>query len=150
MAFIVLIRLLLCLNYLGIGVLLNALNAVHAAGLGGVTLRSEDDLAVSSLEAESELACLVVINLKLGVLLGLNGFNSLVFDSSFGSYPLNAFNAVLAGSLSGLNLGSAYNLTIACYEIKLNAGLNFFNNKLAHIELLFSQEILQELSLSTL
>ena len=110
----------------GISVLLNAFDAVYAACLSGVALGSEDGLAVLSLEAETELAGLVLVDLKLGMLFGCVSFNGLVLYSGDGSILLNALDAVEAGSLGSIYFGSADNLMVASEKIKLDAGVYGF------------------------
>ena len=63
-------------------VLLNALDTVYAAGLGLVAFAGGDDLTVASLQAETVLAGLIEIDLKLRVFEDLITLDGLILDAA--------------------------------------------------------------------
>ena len=113
-------------------VLLDTLDTVEAAGLRFVALRYGNHFPVGRLQAETVLAGLVGINLKLRMLDSLIPLNRLILNST-DAVLTNAFNSVQAAFLRGINLGGGDHLAVSGTKVKLDAGFGLFYNKLAHV-----------------
>ena len=94
------------------GVLLHALNAVFAAGLGLIALADGDDLAVGGLQAETELTGLILVHFKLGMGQDLEAFLGLVFNTGDGGILLDRGDTAAAGSFGSVDLRSGDDLTV--------------------------------------
>lgn len=112
-------------------ILFDALNAIQTACLGLIALGSGNNFAVGSLQAETEFTGFIGVNLVLRILHRSIAFHSLIFYCG-GAVFADAFNAILAGSSGGINLGNSNDFAIAGNEIELNAGFNFFDDKFSH------------------
>ena len=127
--------LLLILNFYYLsfgGVLLYALYAVHAGSFCLVALGYGYYLAVSRLEAETELAGLVGIYFKLGMGKLLKAFHRLVLYAAFTALAY-AFYAVEACVLAFVTLGSGYHLAVSRLKIEYKTRLGGLYYKLAHL-----------------
>ena len=118
----------------GVGcILLNGLDAVGASGHCLIALAYSDYLAVGRFQAETVLACLVEIDLELGMLLGSKALFRLILNGSDGSVFLNAGYAVLAGRCGGIDLRCRDDFAVSGLEIKLYAGLGLLDKKCSHV-----------------
>ena len=117
---------------LGFGsVLLDAGNAVFAAGLGLVAFGYGDDLAVLCLQAETEFSGLVGVDFELGVLLDLEVLYGLILNFADG-VDLDAVDSLVACGFRGVDFGSGDDLTVGGLKIELKAGFGLFERKLSH------------------
>ena len=109
-------------------VLTNGLDAIGAACLAGIALAGSDNLAVASLEAEAELASLVLINLKLGICYSCKILNSLVFKLCGNRAAANAVNTLFAGGNGSILLAYCNNFTVACLKCeRISTLIAYFN-----------------------
>ena len=98
-----------CIN----SILSNGFNAILAASHSLVTFTSSDNLTIGSLQAETELASLVLVNLEFRMLCYFVALNGLVFDSSLRSVGDNTGNTFTAIFFCLIYLGGRNNLAIA-------------------------------------
>ena len=112
-------------------VLLDALDALQAACLRLVAFAGHDDLAVLCLETEAEFAGLVLVDFKLRMLFDFDGLDGLILDFAEAALS-DALDAVQAGLFGGVDLADCDDLAVACFQIELDTGFDFFDFKFAH------------------
>lgn len=110
----------------------DGVDAVEAALHSLISLGHGDDLTVPCLETETDFACLIGIDLELGVLQDLIALDGLILDTGDKGVPHNAGDTLAAGSLRLINLGSGNDLAIGGFKIELDAGLGVLDYKLTH------------------
>ena len=119
-------------------VFLYAFDAVFAVGFGGIAFGDSDDLTVAGLQAETVFTGLVLIQFKLGMGDGFEVLDSLIFHIGNGGILFDTLNAVEAGCLGLIDLGSGDDLTIGGLQIEFDAGGDGADYKFTHNVLPFS------------
>ena len=118
-------------------ILLDALDAVQAADLRGIALAHRDDLPVLRLQAEAELARLVLIDLKLRMGGLHEALYRLILHRGDGRVDLDAVDTLESRALALVHLGGRDDLAISGLQVKLDAGGYLSHEKLSHIVLSF-------------
>ena len=116
-----------------LGILPYAGDALLTAVLLDIAFTGCDYLAVFGLQAESELAGLILIDLELGVLLLLKSRNSLVLKIGDRRILDNALDAIFDAGKSIIDLAAhCDHLAVSCFKTVGIAGLSCFNDEFSH------------------
>ena len=99
-------------------VLADTFDTVAAACLCLIALTGCDYLTVLSFQAEAELACLIGVHLKLGVLFCCKALCCLIFQRCDRCVVLYALYTVLAGIKAVIDLAVSDDLTVASLKVE--------------------------------